>query len=396
MSKMIFPLGFERQFKGPLDVDLVFDTDVQLQAYLSNGSRYAGMVVTCKEHEGSLFIMNNAENAWIHIEGVKGDAGFTPIPEITEKAEGIFLNWIIGYDTNNDPIYKWVTGLNIKGKDGTNDTDNGPGHMDVNLVVSTDIGMYEDGQIITKDTPLLDVVKNMLTTVKNPTYTQPIVEASTTQQLVVESGTTIEPEIVSVFTQNDAGVLSAFRVKENGTIVLDDIAVLPYTSIAHRIIDTTETFIVEVDYAEGAVKKTNLGTYYPAGQILAGTKVSTPISISGVRKAFYGVDALSKIALSTSEGVRALNSMMNVIEGMSIEIFIPQGTQKVTFAYPETLRDVSSVKYIEFANSEIKDVFQKTVISVEGAGGGNAINYKVYTFIPAVPFQKDVNYKITI
>ena len=35
MSKMIFPLGFERQFKGPLDVHVVFDTDVQLQAYLS-------------------------------------------------------------------------------------------------------------------------------------------------------------------------------------------------------------------------------------------------------------------------------------------------------------------------------------------------------------------------
>ncbi len=396
MSKMIFPLGFERQFKGPLDVDLVFDTDVQLQAYLTNGLRYAGMLVTCKEHEGSLFIMNNAENAWIHIEGIKGDVGFTPIPEITETAGGIFLNWIIGYDTNNDPIYKWVTGLNIKGKDGTNDTDNGPGHMDVNLVVSTNIGMYEDGQIIAKDTPILDVVKNMLTTVKNPTYTQPLIETSTTQQLLVESGTTITPEILSTFTQNDAGTLSAFRVKENGVVVLNDVAVSPYTAVAHRIIDTTETYIAEVDYLDGPVKKTNLGAYYPAGQIIAGTKVSTPISITGARKAFYGIDTASKIALSTSDEVRLLNSIMNVSEGTTIEIFIPQGTQKVTFAYPETLRDVSAVKYIEFANSEVKDIFQKTVVAVEGAEGGNAINYKLYTFIPAVPFQKDVNYKITI
>ena len=171
-AKMIFPLQFTRQYKGPMDADVLFETNTELQAYLSNDLRYGGMLVTCKEHEGKLFILNNAETAWIEIAGVKGDIGFTPIPEITETAEGIFLNWIVGYNNpvvEGDPpapVYKWVTPVNIKGKDGTNDTDNGPGHMDVDFTVKgVDIGMYADGQLIPKDTLILDVVKNILTKV---------------------------------------------------------------------------------------------------------------------------------------------------------------------------------------------------------------------------------------
>ena len=81
---------------------------------------------------------------------------------------------------------------------------------------------------------------------------------------------------------------------------------------------------------------------------------------------------------------------------MNIEIAIPLGTQKVTFAYPEAIRDVLSVKYVEGMNVEIKDIFVKTVVNVEGAEGGNGINYKVYTYVPTVPFQKDLNYVVTI
>ncbi len=81
---------------------------------------------------------------------------------------------------------------------------------------------------------------------------------------------------------------------------------------------------------------------------------------------------------------------------MNIEIAIPQGTQKVTFAYPETIRDVLSVKYVEGMNVEIKDIFVKTVVNVEGAEGGNGINYKVYTYVPAAPFGANATYNVTV
>ena len=401
---MIFPLQFTRQYKGPMDADVLFETNTELQAYLSNDLRYGGMLVTCKEHEGKLFILNNAETAWIEIAGVKGDIGFTPIPEITETAEGIFLNWIVGYNNpvvEGDPpvpVYKWVTPVNIKGKDGTNDTDNDPGHMDVDFTVKgVDIGMYADGQLIPKDTPILDVVKNILTKVENPVYIQPTLLMSSTQELTVESGTTIAPELVIAFEKNDAGDLTGFRILEGLTELESDVAVVsPFVVPAHRIIDTVEQYKSEADYGDGPVKFNNLGTDYPVGQISAGTKVSNTIAVRGVRKAFYGTDAASKAIYTTSEEIRNLNGLLNIVQGMNIEIAIPLGTQKVTFAYPETIRDVLSVKYVEGMNVEIKDIFVKTVVNVEGAEGGNGINYKVYTYVPAVPFQKDVNYVVTI
>lgn len=403
-AKMIFPLQFTRQYKGPMDADVLFETNTELQAYLSNDLRYGGMLVTCKEHEGKLFILNNAETAWIEIAGVKGDVGFTPIPEITETAEGIFLNWIVGYNdpvVEGDPpvpVYKWVTPVNIKGKDGTNDTDNGPGHMDVDFTVKgVDIGMYSDGQLIPKDTPILDVVKNMLTKVENPVYVQPTLLMSSTQELIVESGTTISPELVIAFEKNDAGDLTGFRILEGLTELESDVAVVsPFVVPAHRIVDTVEQYKSEADYGDGPVKFNNLGTDYPVGQISTGTKVSNTIAVRGVRKAFYGTDITSKAIYTTSEEIRNLNGLLNIVQGMNIEIAIPAGTQKVTFAYPETIRDVLSVKYVEGMNVEIKDIFVKTVVNVEGAEGGNGINYKVYTYVPTVPFQKDVNYVVTI
>lgn len=403
-AKMIFPLQFTRQYKGPMDADVLFETNTELQAYLSNDLRYGGMLVTCKEHEGKLFILNNAETAWIEIAGVKGDIGFTPIPEITETAEGIFLNWIVGYNdpvVEGDPpvpVYKWVTPVNIKGKDGTNDTDNGPGHMDVDFTVKgVDIGMYADGQLIPKDTPILDVVKNILTKVENPVYIQPTLLMSTSQELTVESGTTIAPELVIAFEKNDAGDLTGFRILEGLTELESDVAVVsPFVVPAHRIIDTVEQYKSEADYGDGPVKFNNLGTDYPVGQISTGTKVSNTIAVRGVRKAFYGTDAASKAIYTTSEEIRNLNGLLNIVQGMNIEIAIPLGTQKVTFAYPETIRDVLSVKYVEGMNVEIKDIFVNTVVNVEGAEGGNGINYKVYTYVPTVPFQKDVNYVVTI
>lgn len=401
---MIFPLQFTRQYKGPMDADVLFETNTELQAYLSNDLRYGGMLVTCKEHEGKLFILNNAETAWIEIAGVKGNIGFTPIPEITETAEGIFLNWIVGYNNpvvEGDPpvpVYKWVTPVNIKGKDGTNDTDNGPGHMDVDFTVKgVDIGMYADGQLIPKDTPILDVVKNILTKVENPVYIQPTLLMSSTQELTVESGTTIAPELVIAFEKNDAGDLTGFRILEGLTELESDVAVVsPFVVPAHRIIDTVEQYKSEADYGDGPVKFNNLGTDYPVGQISAGTKVSNTIAVRGVRKAFYGTDAASKAIYTTSEEIRNLNGLLNIVQGMSIEIAIPLGTQKVTFAYPETIRDVLSVKYVEGMNVEIKDIFVKTVVNVEGAEGGNGINYKVYTYVPAAPFGANATYNVTV
>lgn len=66
------------------------------------------------------------------------------------------------------------------------------------------------------------------------------------------------------------------------------------------------------------------------------------------------------------------------------------------FAYPETLRDVSTIKYVEGMNAEVKGIFGKSVIPVQGANGATAINYKVYTYVPAAPFGANATYNVTV
>lgn len=46
-------------------------------------------------------------------------------------------------------------------------------------------------------------------------------------------------------------------------------------------------------------------------------------------------------------------------------------------AYPATLRDVSSVQDVNGMNAEVKTAFTKTVVSVEGANGYQAIDYNM-------------------
>ena len=65
MAKIQFPLQFERQYSNPIDIDMVFETSSILNSYLTDDKRYAGMVVTCKEQEGKIFVLNNDKNEWL-------------------------------------------------------------------------------------------------------------------------------------------------------------------------------------------------------------------------------------------------------------------------------------------------------------------------------------------
>ena len=65
MAKIQFPLQFERQYSSPIDIDMVFETTISLNNYLTNEKRYAGMIVTCKTEEGKIFVLNIDKDQWI-------------------------------------------------------------------------------------------------------------------------------------------------------------------------------------------------------------------------------------------------------------------------------------------------------------------------------------------
>jgi len=66
-AQLVFPLQFVRQFKGPIDADMVFDTEASMNEYLSSARRYAGQIATCLEKEGFIYVMSADLSKWIQI-----------------------------------------------------------------------------------------------------------------------------------------------------------------------------------------------------------------------------------------------------------------------------------------------------------------------------------------
>jgi hypothetical protein len=77
MADLLFPLQFRRQFDGPLDLDGVFDTVVNLNAYLTNARRYAGQIVACDETPGVAYVLNAARDAWLPVASLALAQTFT-------------------------------------------------------------------------------------------------------------------------------------------------------------------------------------------------------------------------------------------------------------------------------------------------------------------------------
>lgn len=99
MAELIFPLQYKRQYNAALDVDMVFNTDAELQAYLTNPRRYSGQTATCLEHEGNLYILNNQQNNWFVLNG----SGSTPTTSGSSYNKVSFGNILT--NSNSYPIF---------------------------------------------------------------------------------------------------------------------------------------------------------------------------------------------------------------------------------------------------------------------------------------------------
>lgn len=255
-----------------------------------------------------------------------------------------------------------------------------------------------------------DVLASILAKEKNPTATQPAVDVTCAQLGAYEVGTSVTPAYKAAlsagsYTYGPATGITATQwsvsngtdTKETAEGTFDAIVVADNTSYA---ITATAT------HGEGAVPKTNLGNAYPAGKIAAGTKSGTAYKsasaksttkITGYRNSFYGT-LTAKDGEINSALVRGLATKSNkaLANGNSFNLVIPVGAKRVMFAYPATLRDVSSVLDVNGLNAEIKSGFTKSVVSVEGAAGYQAIDYKVYVLDYANANDAANTYKVTI
>lgn len=254
-----------------------------------------------------------------------------------------------------------------------------------------------------------DVFASILAKEKNPSATQPAVTATCEQLGAYEVGTSVTPSYsaslsAGSYTYGPAtGVVATAWSVTNGTATKSE-ATGSFDALT--VADNTSYSITATaTHGEGASPVTNLGNEYAAGKIAAGNKSGTAYKnasnrnvtkITGYRNSFYGT-LTAKDGELNSALVRGLGKSNKALAaGNSFSVSIPVGAIRVVFAYPATLRDVNSVQDVNGMNAEIKSAFTKSVVSVEGANGYDAIDYKVYVMDMAKANDAANIYKVTI
>ena len=65
MNNLLFPLQLKRQYTGPLDSDSLFISVEAMEMFKTSPLIYDGMVATCNQKKGEVFVYNKSDNVWI-------------------------------------------------------------------------------------------------------------------------------------------------------------------------------------------------------------------------------------------------------------------------------------------------------------------------------------------
>lgn len=262
-----------------------------------------------------------------------------------------------------------------------------------NIIVRGQHGSFTDGEVLTKGTRVHDVIQGILDDTFERPYKYPTLELTGVGENI-EVGNTVSITLVPVFNQNDAGELTRFRLERSVSgadfvTLYDTDHIITHTEPLVSIIDNPNilSFRATAWFEKGPIKMSNgeeIEGYIEAGSI------STRLTISGIRKCFYGAESGITLPVENSDQVRALpeSTTFGVEEGSIVPITIHTGTTRITFAYPAYVRDPQKIVSKKLGY-DIKDIFEKTTLRVKGYNGYTDIEYKVFTYIPDVSYPSD-------
>ena len=281
-------------------------------------------------------------------------------------------------------------------------------YFDKDLFTTKEIGYITlqngSAHIPTTGKNLTDTWEQIFVKEQNPTVTPPAVSFTQVTTGSFEVGTSVTPSYdakmsAGSYSYGPTTGLTAkswnVNLRKGNTSVQNKITAKDTFTAIILADDDSYTINAEASYDDAAVPVTNKGKAYAAGQIKAGKVSKTSGTISCYRNTFYGTTA-NKDSLD-SPTIRALNKTGKALKaGDSVTIALPVGAVRVVFAYPATLRDITSVKDINGLNAEIVSAFKKETITVAGAGNDAGISYKVFTTEFAAPLESANSYKVTI
>lgn len=278
-------------------------------------------------------------------------------------------------------------------------------YFDKDLVTTSAVGniTLTNGQatIAAAGKNLKQVFDTIFVKEKNPSVTQPSVSVSLEGAGAKEVGTKVTPSYSAKFSAGKYEFgpatgcsITSWSVTDSNGSEAQSTATGSFAEITVED-DTNYKVTATGNFSEGAIPVTNVGNEYASGKIVAGSKSATSSAITGYRNSFYGT--LTEKGELTSDIIRSLGkSNKALINGNSFNITIPVGAKRVVFAYPATLRDVSSVKDVNGLNAEISGAFRKSTLSVEGLNNFQGIDYKVYVTDFAEAVATANTYNVTI
>ena len=281
-------------------------------------------------------------------------------------------------------------------------------YFDKDLFTTKEIGYItlENGSAHIPSTGknLTDTWEQIFVKEQNPTVTQPAVSFTQVTTGSFEVGTSVTPSYdakmsAGSYSYGPATGLTAkswnVNLRKGNTSVQNKTTAKDIFTAIVLADGDSYTINAEASYDDAAVPVTNKGNAYAAGQIKAGKVSKTSGTISCYRNTFYGTTA-NKDSLD-SPTIRALNKTGQALKaGDSVTIALPFGALRVVFAYPATLRDITSVKDVNGLNAEIVSAFRKETITVAGAENDAGISYKVFTTEFAAPIEAANSYIVKI
>lgn len=294
---------------------------------------------------------------------------------------------------------------------GGGNTTNYQAYLTEAITASTTIAGITAGETLPMGMLFTDFVKKLLlTNVLYPTFIAPSMTVTSSLNGNVESGTQSNITLTISFNRGEirgalvsgAWNFSAVQNYRSGpaiSYVLDgvNVGLNPSRTIGNvQIGDGVNTFVGVTNYSAGPQPKdsnnADYDTFLIAGSITANT------TVTGKRRAFYGASFIANMSPpNSSADVRALeSSLLDPVNGSTFTITAAMGDIRVSFAYPATLRAVTSVIYVEGLGVDIKGAFTETQIMVAGANGYSPIAYRVYTFLALEAFSASATYNITV
>lgn len=247
-----------------------------------------------------------------------------------------------------------------------------------------------------------DVFASILAKEVNPGKNEPAVTLTCSQMGAYEVGTKVTPTYSASLSAGSYTYGPATGITATAWSVTDGAKTLTTASGTFDELTvgdaTNYSITATATHGEGAIPVTNIGNNYEAGKIAAGTKSATKSKISGYRNTFYGTKETSADVVNSALIRTLTKSGKALANGSTFNLTIPVGAKRIMFAYPATLRDVTSVIDVNGMNAEIVSAFSPLmqVVSVEGANGYDSIDYKVYVY--DIPNANDAQntYKVTI